>query len=137
MMNYSYVIFRINQWAEWRIHRNDGGTGFPKKVPYADLMPKSQSTHYPEMSEECLDLEKCVMAVKAVNAELYAVLMMAYTEPNMTVEQKFKRIGCCKQTFYTRIGQVHKMVSEYLIDLSIGMTLPSPEINLIIMQKSA
>lgn len=137
-MNDSYVVFRLNQWAQWVSRRDDGGIGYPKSVPYINLMPRDGfSSSTPEISEECLEVEKCVMAVRAVNQELHTVLLLAYVQVNITVEQKLKRLGCCEKTYYNKIGRCNQMVLGFLNDLAAGMQLPQPEVNFVKVKKIA
>lgn len=138
MMNDSYVVFRINQWAQWVMRRDDGGLGYPKQVPYTNLMPRTHNANItPEMSEECFEVEQCVTALRIVDEELYAVLVLSYVQINMTLEQKLKKLGCCKQTYYNKVERCHRMIYDYLLDLSIGHPLPRYENNFRNFKQSA
>ena len=130
-MNDSYVATRLNQWAQWVMRRNDGGIGYPKKVPYINFVDRSEfGSSTPELQEDCFDVEKCVMAVRVVNNELHEVIYLAYIVNNMTIEQKLKLLGCCKQTYYNRLDRAHHMVLGYLNDLAAGINLPHLELNI-------
>lgn len=125
-MNYSYVIGRLNEWGLDYIRREDSGLGWPKKSPFIDGMPITGGFvgYSPSISEACFEVDQCVCALRCVDEELYQVVMLAYVF-NQTLEKKLKLLGFgSKQTYYNRLDRVHRMIQEYLSDLSIGEPLP-------------
>ena len=130
MNNDSYIAFRINAWARLRAIRDDGGLGWPRKLPGYDGMPigSGQKDFSPNVPEEFMEIEACMIALRVVNNELYDVLILAYTKNMMTVEQKSKQMGYgTVRTFYNRIGTAHNLMLGFLNDLAVGLPLPRPE----------
>lgn len=129
MLN-TYIVSRMNDWANWRVRLGDSGLGYPKKVIYSDLMPGS--SHFggsPEYNEECLDIDRCVVAVRAISMELYEVIMLHYVCVNWTQMQKLKHLGCCKASYYNKIEQANRLLLGFLNDLAAEVALPQPKIN--------
>jgi hypothetical protein len=130
MNNDSYIAFRINQWANWRARRDDNGNGWPSKLPGYDGMPigTGQKNFSPDVPEECMQIESCMIALRVVNKELYDVLILAYTKHMMTAEQKSIKMGYgTSRTFYNRIGTAHNLMLGFLNDLAAGIPLPKAE----------
>lgn len=124
-MNDSYVIARLNAWAEWSIRRMDSGLGYPKSVSFTNQMPKSGfGSMTPEIAEECFEVERCVIAVAITNRDLYHVIDLSYRR-TMTCEQRCKVAGCVKSTFNIKLGRAHQMVLGYLNDIAAGVSIPS------------
>lgn len=133
-----YVAQRLNQWAEWKLRRHDEGLGYPKQVAWFDNLPKGGFTQFtPDVKDECIEVDQCVIAVLATDAKMYEVLVLTYCELNMTVEQKAKRIGCCVNTYKSYIGLANRLVLGYLNDVACGLKLPQPVIDLTKIKKSA
>lgn len=130
-MVYDYVAHRLNQWAEWKLRRHDTGLGYPRQVAWFDNLPKGGFTQFtPDVKDECFEVEQCVIAVLATNPKMYEVIVLAYCELNMTVEQKAQRMKCCSKTFYSYIGIANRLILGYLNDVACGVKLPQPAINL-------
>jgi hypothetical protein len=124
-MNDSYVISRLNAWAEWSIRRQDSGLGYPKSVSFTNQMPKGGfGAITPDIAEECFEVERCVMALAYVNRDLYTVIDLSYRR-TLTCDQRCKEAGCVKSTFYLKLGRAHQMVLGYLNDIAAGMEIPS------------
>lgn len=126
----TYVINRLNQWAIWSIRRQDSGLGYPKQVPYTNLMPRTASTNFsPDIAEECFEVEKCVTELRFESDELYAVIVLHYVQVNMTLEQKLSHLGCCKKTYYNKIDKSHRLILGWLNDLAAGLALSPVVVN--------
>ncbi|MGJ8619598.1 MAG: hypothetical protein ACSHWN_04645 [Methylophilaceae bacterium] len=123
----TYIATRLQQWADWSARRLDSGLGYPKQVPYTNLMPRSgKCAGSPEFDEECYEIDRCVVAVLATNPQLHKVIILCYRRQAMTVEQKLKELGCSKQTYYNKIELANNMVLGFLNDLHTGVALASP-----------
>lgn len=126
-MNHSYIIQRLNEWSVDKIRREDSGMGWPRKLPGYDGMPIGQGggIYSPNISEDCFEVDKCVCALRVVDAMLYDTVMLTYIFRATTVEQKCKRLGFnSKQTYYNYLDRVHRMVQDFLTNLHIGEPLP-------------
>jgi hypothetical protein len=134
----TYIVGRLVQWAEWATRRKDSGLGFPKKVSYADLMPRTGPSNLtPEFSDECFDIDRCVAALQTEGEIYYAVIILHYTQHHMTLEQKSKQLGCCNKTYYNKIDKAHRLILGWLNDLSVGLALPYIEVDLNKVKKIA
>lgn len=125
-MNHSYVIERLNAWGLDYIRREDSGLGWPKQSPFANGMPIGEGSmvYSPNISDECFEVDKCVCALRTVDELLYEAVMLTYVFRSVLLEQKLKRLCCCKRTYYNYLDRSHRLVQDYLIDLSIGLALP-------------
>jgi hypothetical protein len=126
MMNYSYVIKRLNDWSIDRMRREDNGIGWPNKLPGYDGMPigNGSKAYSPAISDEFSEVDQCVCALRAVDEILYQTVMLTYVYRSVTPEQRLKRLACCKQSYYNHLNRAHARVQDFLTDLSIGLTLP-------------
>jgi hypothetical protein len=138
MQNDTYIVLRLQQWSIWAARRQDSGLGYPKKVSYANLMPRTESSdHAPEFAEECFDVDKCVTALQTEGEAIYAVVMMHYCQVNTTLDQRIAKLGCVKQTYYNKLDKAHRLILGWLNDLAVGLAIPQPEINLENIKKTA
>lgn len=138
MNNDSYIVRRLVQWSEWAARRQDSGLGYPKQVPYTNLMPRTESSdHLPEFADECFEMDKCVTALQTVDDHTYAVIMLHYGQMSMTLDQRLAKLGCCKQTYYNKIDKGHNLILGWLNDLAAGLQLPVPKIDLKKVKKTA
>lgn len=125
----TYADKRLNGWAEWSLRRADHGLGYPKQPCYTNLMPRTGPTSgSPDIDQDALDVERCVIAIRHMNDQLYQVLINAYLRPRMSKEQKLKACCCCEKTFYNRLDRAQQMVLGYLNDIAAGYPLPSLDI---------
>lgn len=129
MHNDQYIVGRLVRWSEWAARRQDSGLGYPKQVPYKNLMPRTDSSdHAPEFSDECFEMDKCVTALQTEGDDIYAVVMMHYGQINTTLDQRIAKLGCVKQTYYNKLDKAHRLILGWLNDLAVGVPIPQPEI---------
>lgn len=119
----TYVVYRLNQWADWRARRLDGGLGYPKKSAF--VINPAGGEWSPEMDSAAWEVEQCVIALRN---ELKDAVMKRYTETG-TKEQKAKRCGCCVRTYDNRVDTAHREVLGFLNDLAAGVELPIFSLN--------
>lgn len=120
----TYIQNRLVAWAIWSERRDGGGLGFKKKVSWHTETHGTAFAGTPEFSEECNDIDKCVVALHVENEQLYQVIMLEYRMPWMTLPKKLKQLGCCKQTYYNKIPMAHRQILGYLNDIAAGVKLP-------------
>lgn len=138
MNNDTYIAGRLQQWAIWAARRQDSGLGYPKKVPYANLMPRTESSnHAPEFVDECFEMDKCVIALQTEGEIIYAVVMLHYCQVNTTLDQRIAKLGCVKQTYYNKLDKAHRLILGWLNDLAVGVPIPQPEIKYELLKKTA
>lgn len=126
-MNQSFIVARLLQWADWSNRRMDSGQGYPKQVPYTNLMPRSgMCAGTPEFDDDCFDIEKCVIALAATRPDLHLVIELCYRKQMMTVDQKLGVMGCSKGTYYNRLEEANNKVLAFLVGLDAGDVLPVP-----------
>lgn len=130
MNNDTYIVNRLVQWSQWAARRQDSGLGYPKQVPYINMMPRTEASNYlPEFADECFEIDKCVTALQTEGDIYYAVILLHYGQINMTLDQRLEKLGCVKQTYYNKIDKAHRLILGWLNDLAAGMAIPQPEIN--------
>jgi hypothetical protein len=130
MNNDTYIVGRLVRWSEWAARRQDSGLGYPKQVPYKNLMPRTGSSdHAPEFSDECFEMDRCVTALQTESDMIYAVVMMHYGQVNTTLDQRLEKLGCCKRTYYNKIDKAHRLILGWLNDLAAGVAIPVPSIS--------
>jgi len=124
-MNYSYVITRLNAWSLDKARREDSGLGWPSKLPGYDGMPigSGGQVYAPSINQDNYEIDQCVCALRKTNQMLHDIIILTYTKRNMTIEQILKQLGCCKQTYYTKLGIAHLAIQNLLTDLSIGVKI--------------
>ncbi|MGY1490735.1 hypothetical protein ACW4YW_15115 [Methylobacillus pratensis] len=115
----TYVAGRLKVWADWRIRRDQGGVGYPRKVAFLKVAPTPAGFWTPEMDSQAYEMEQCVMALDEV---LYDAVVACYLHTT-SLDQKLIFCGCKKDTYYRRINQAHKVVLGFMNDLAAGMTL--------------
>lgn len=118
MLN-TYLMHRMNVWADWRARRLDGGLGYPKKSAF--VVNPSSGDWSPEMDSAAWEVEQCVLALRY---ELRDVVMKSYTESG-TKEQKAARCHCCVRTYDTRLTMAYREILGFLNDMAAGIKLPA------------
>ena len=116
-----YINDRLNQWADWRLHRDDNGIGYPRQCPYTRMQTNSGGGFYsPEINEAAMEIDQ---AVCALPDNLRQVAMVMYTHTS-TIEQKAKQCGVSVRTFWRNLHQVHVKVMEWLNDVHDRADVP-------------
>lgn len=116
----TYVAGRLKVWAEWRIRRDHGGIGFPRKVSFLKVAPQVSGYWTPEMDGLAYEVEQCVMALDQI---LYDAIVACYLHTT-SIEQKKIFCGCTKMTYYNRVSSGHRAILGFLNDLAAGIKLP-------------
>lgn len=104
----AYTVECLKLWSSWRTKRDDGGTGFGKKVSFIPATGGSFWT--PELDSQCYEVDSAVCMLMANRKD---ALMEYYTQGG-TNEQKANRCGCCLRTYWTRIDLAQHDVQSYL-----------------------
>lgn len=108
-----YINDRLNQWADWRLRRDDNGIGYPRQCPYTRMATNSGGGFYsPEINEAAIEIDQAVCALRD---DLRLVVMVMYTHTS-TTEQKAKDCGVSVRTFWRVLHQAHVRVMEWLND---------------------
>ena len=116
----TFVVKKLQLWAEWRLRKADGGLGYPKKSAFERVSP-SATFWTPELDGELIDVDK---AVSALITERRDVLMQSYTQSG-TKEQKAKRCGISIRTYDLRLELAHRDILGLLNDIAAGVDLPN------------
>lgn len=104
----NYIQVRLLSWADWRVRRDNGGLGFPKKSAF--VKQSSGSFWTPEMDSQCYEIDENVSLL--IN-ERKQVILAFYTQTG-THEQKADRCGLSISTFYRRIQDAEDELSKIL-----------------------
>lgn len=115
----TFVPSQLGIWAEWKLRRENGGTGFPRKVSFLKMAPQPSGYWTPEMDSLAYDMDKCVMALDEI---LYRVILACYTHTT-PLEQKLIFCDCKKDTYYRRLDQAHKLLLGFMNDVAAGIPL--------------
>lgn len=115
----TFVPNQLCIWAEWKLRRENGGTGYPRKVSFLKVAAQPSGYWSPEMDSQAYDMDKCVMALDEI---LYRVILSCYTHTT-TLEQKFIFCDCAKKTYYRRLAEAHKALLGLMNDLAAGIPL--------------
>ncbi len=116
----TYVAGRLNSWADWRLRRDEGGLGFPRKVSFLKVAPQFSGYWSPEMDSQAYEMDQCVMALERIYFDVIEACYLHTTD----VKQKAQYCGCSVSTYYTRIGNAHKAILGFMNDLAAGVKLP-------------
>ena len=118
-MLHTYVISRLRVWSEWRLRRDDGGLGYPRKSAFA----KSPGSAFwtPEMDSAAVEMDQCVCALRP---ELRQAIMLEFTRTG-TQQQKAMQCSCALSTYKDRLVTAYKDLLGLLNDQAAGIALPS------------
>jgi len=114
----TYVVSRLNMWALWRLRRDDGGLGYPRKSAFTTEPGGSFWT--PEMDSASTEMDACVCALRD---QLKQVIMLEFTRAG-TQEQKAKLCSCHVNTYKNRLNAAYNELLGYLNDQAAGVALP-------------
>jgi DNA-directed RNA polymerase specialized sigma24 family protein len=117
-MVYTFVMDRLRVWAIWRIRRDEGGLGYPRKSAFAKTEGSSFWT--PEMDSASVEMDQCVCALPPA---LRQVVMLEYTRTG-TQQQKANECGCCLRTYTNRLGAAYQALLGLMNDQAAGIKLP-------------
>lgn len=121
----SHINDRLNQWAQWKLQRQDGGS-----VVCATYLMMARgndpddapppASRVPIDDIECCDTDRCVVAINGV---LQKTVTEFYLRTATPIEQKAHVCGCSVKTLYRRIDEAHRQIMAYLNDLSCGVAV--------------
>lgn len=114
-----FVPTQLSMWAKWKIRREQGAGGFPRKVSFLRDAPQQSGFWTPEIDSQCYAMDKCVMALDEV---LYRVVLSFYTHTT-SLDQKFIYCDCKKTTYYSRLDAAHQALLGLMNDLAAGIPL--------------
>ena len=119
-----HIDDRLQQWALWLTRREDSGLGLPHQAAFMRDAPPSndarRQSYVPLNDFECADTDRAVCALRP---ELRKVIDESYRFGN-SLNDKLRRCGCEKRTYYRRLDAAHLHIMGYLNDLSAGIALP-------------
>jgi len=137
-MQDTYIVIRMAAWAQYSLRGIDGGLGYKSKVSFVDPMPPGGEHDYvPEVQEECIEIDKCIMALKLTRPELYDSIYYHYLRLDLKRDDKLARLGICKKYYYNYIDTAHCLILGWLNDLACNVKIPSIENNLKNLRKTA
>lgn len=122
----TYVASQLKIWADWRIRREQGGTGFPRKVSFLKVAPQASGYWTPEMDSQAYQMDQCVMALDEI---LYKAVVASYIHTT-TLEQKCNFCDCKERTYRYRLADAHQKLLGLMNDLAAGIpikTIPKPK----------
>lgn len=108
-MNLTYIQIKILMWADWRVRRDNGGLGYPKKCAFVRTT-SGGGFWTPEMDSECYAVDQ---QISALAAERKQIILVYYTQIG-THEQKAFRCGVSLSTFKRRIAEAEAELSKLL-----------------------
>lgn len=108
---------RLNLWAEWRIRRDSGSLGFPRKCAF--VKDVGSSYWLPEMESASFEIEKCVVTLQH---ELKEAVMEKYIRLG-TPEQKAMRLGIGERMFRQRLASARAEIKRLLDCIHKGVPL--------------
>jgi hypothetical protein len=133
MQLHTYVEARLGRWYLW--HRWGPYPG-PKSViswwgpmiiePNVEQIGRP-STTCPVDIDEAEETQRSVMALLAVDDDLYKVIVQAYLRGG-TIEQKIRALGCkSNKTYYNRLERAYVKLLGFFNDAGAGVPLPRPK----------
>lgn len=93
-----YIKQTLELWASWRVRREQGGMGYPKKSAFV-REASSSGFWTPELDSKCYLIDA---AVCSLMQERKQAIMVYYTQTG-TNEQKANRCGISLRTFERRL----------------------------------
>ena len=99
----TYIQIRLLTWSDWRVRRDDGGLGYPRKCAFTQE-PSRGGYWTPEMDSQCYELDSVIVLLEA---DLKQAILFSYTRTG-TNEQKGRWCGISRSTFERRVEQAEQ-----------------------------
>lgn len=113
-------------WAAWNSKKIGGGLGYPRECNYTKLVKvqSDRSAFTPNLNDNAEKMEACIIALRATEPKLAAVITLRYMYQTMSDVQISKQVGCSDKTVKAWVGVAMQRLLGFLNDLEAGIPLP-------------
>jgi len=108
-----WVNEKLILWADWARRRDDGGLGYAKDSPTCRLAASGTSGGIVLAESDALEIDSAMVFLAQERPELHRVGMEWYYHGSPAMVAA-KRIGCHRDTVYSRLDALHIAVAKHL-----------------------